>query len=222
MAAEENSEELNRRPVASRQSGFFQKLAKRLVSVGLRPNQVSVASAVFAICAGLSIFAASRATSPATAMLCLILGLVGIQLRLICNLIDGLMAIEGGLKTPTGEIFNDYPDRISDIAILVGAGYAAATVYPWAVDLGWIAATAAVMTAYTRVLGASMKSPHFFAGPMAKQHRMFVMNLALIGSIVEYWMRQWGLALVIALALIAIGSVATCVRRLGLIARSLG
>jgi len=41
----------------------------------------------------------------------------------VCNLLDGMVAIEGGLKTPAGELFNDVPDRISDPLILVGAGY---------------------------------------------------------------------------------------------------
>ena len=47
-----------------------------------------------------------------------------IQLRLIANLLDGLVAVEGGKRTPTGELYNEAPDRIADTAVLVGAGYA--------------------------------------------------------------------------------------------------
>jgi phosphatidylglycerophosphate synthase len=141
-------------------------------------------------------------------------------LRLICNLIDGLMAVEGGLKTPTGELYNDFPDRISDIAILIGAGYGATSLCHHSADLGWITAVIAVMTAYTRLLGVSLKAPPFFIGPMAKQHRMFVMNLACLGSIVERFMGTWGHSLVAALVIISLGSVVTCIRRLNAIARS--
>ena len=102
--------EENRRPVATRDVPFFQRFAKKLVSLGLTPNQVSILSAVFAAMGGLSL--SQLATSTGVSFYFLVFfSLLGIQLRLICNLIDGLMAVESGLKTPTGEIFNDIPDR---------------------------------------------------------------------------------------------------------------
>ena len=30
-----------------------------------------------------------------------------IQLRLVCNLLDGMVAVEGGMKTKSGELYND-------------------------------------------------------------------------------------------------------------------
>ena len=48
-----------------------------------------------------------------------------IQFRLLCNLFDGMVAVEGGLGTPSGILFNDFPDRIADPLILICAGYAA-------------------------------------------------------------------------------------------------
>ena len=47
-----------------------------------------------------------------------------IQLRLLCNLFDGMVAVEGGFKTKSGEIYNELPDRVADVLILAGAGYA--------------------------------------------------------------------------------------------------
>ena len=61
-----------------------------------------------------------------------------IQLRLVCNLIDGMVAVEGGLGTKTGDVFNDLPDRLADVLLLAGAGYAAREV-PHAIELGWLA-----------------------------------------------------------------------------------
>src|SRR5438105_2817615 len=38
-----------------------------------------------------------------------------IQLRLLCNLLDGMVAIEGGFRSRSGEVFNELPDRVSDV-----------------------------------------------------------------------------------------------------------
>jgi phosphatidylglycerophosphate synthase len=37
-----------------------------------------------------------------------------IQLRLLCNLLDCMVAIEGGKSAPTGALFNEMPDRFAD------------------------------------------------------------------------------------------------------------
>jgi phosphatidylglycerophosphate synthase len=77
----------------------------------------------------------------------LLVGAAAVQLRLLCNLLDGLVAIEGGRGSATGELFNELPDRVSDVLALVAAGYAVTWV-AWAPELGWAAALAAVLTAY--------------------------------------------------------------------------
>src|ERR1019366_5547461 len=94
-----------------------------------------------------------------------------IQLRLLCNMLDGLVAIEGGRTTVYGEIFNDMPDRFADVVILVGAGYSIGN-FSWGHELGWLVAALAVMTAYIRLLGGSMGVPQYFLGPMVQPHRM--------------------------------------------------
>jgi len=53
----------------------------------------------------------------------LLLAVAGIQGRLLCNMLDGMVAIEGGRQTKSGEIFNDLPDRVADAVIFVCAGY---------------------------------------------------------------------------------------------------
>ena len=69
---------------------------------------------------------------------------VFIQLRLIANLLDGMVAVEGRKGGPTGDLWNEAPDRISDAAIFIGAGYAAGS----ASVLGFAAALVAVFVAY--------------------------------------------------------------------------
>jgi phosphatidylglycerophosphate synthase len=206
----------NRRELATRKVQFFQKLAKFCVGTGLKPNHVSVLSAVFGFVAGVGFFLANYRGS---AWYLLLAG-AGIQLRLLCNMIDGLMAVENGLKTPTGELFNDVPDRISDAFIIVGFGLSAPS--GWTAILGFVAALGAVMTAYVRVLGASMGAGHFFSGPMAKQHRMFLLTVACIAWAVENGMYQHSKYTVFyTLWIIVAGTFVTCWRRLAFISKKL-
>jgi phosphatidylglycerophosphate synthase len=215
-------EQSSRREVKSRSVQVFHRLAFTLVKLGLTPNQVSVLSAVFAGMGGACLFAASRTLSFGPQLLLLVGALAGIQLRLVCNLIDGLMAVEGGKKTPYGELFNDLPDRVSDIFLCIAAGYALYPYVPYAAHLGWLAATLAVLTAYVRVLGASMGCPHYFLGPMAKQHRMAVLNVGILISAAEASVRgTFSYGIQLALILIAAGSFLTCVRRARAIVRHL-
>ncbi len=64
-----------------------------------------------------------------------------------------MVAVEGGRRTPTGDLFNEVPDRVADTLVLVGAGWGLAQAgLPWAEPLGWAAALAAMATAYIRAL----------------------------------------------------------------------
>ena len=192
---------------------IFHRLAQGLIRLGLTPNHVSVLSCVFGGIAG---WAWWMAPTSSFGYIFLLIAFLGIQGRLICNLVDGLMAVEGGLKTKTGELFNEIPDRISDSLIFIGAGLSTS-----APTWGWAAALTAMATAYIRVLGASMGAPHFFSGPMAKQHRMFVMTLALAGCAVEKYVGTWDQSVIWALAIITFGSLFTCANRLRKIAQAL-
>lgn len=151
----------------------------------------------------------------------LLLGAGGcIQLRLLCNLFDGLVAVEGGLRTKSGEIFNELPDRISDALFLAAAGYV--TVWTgWEPALGWVSATLAVITAYVRALGGQAGAAPQFGGPMAKQQRMFTLTAACALTAGETLLGWQPRALTLALALVALGSAATAWRRTVRIVREL-
>jgi phosphatidylglycerophosphate synthase len=156
-----------RRPLKSRSAGWAGGLSRVLLRAGVRPNQVSVASAVFALGAAACMLYGGRFMPAALAW---VVAAVGIQLRLVCNLMDGMLAVEGGLKTANGDLFNEFPDRIADVAILAALGLAGGT--PLSATLGWLAACGALMTACLRMHGASLLGTHDFRGPMAKPHRM--------------------------------------------------
>jgi phosphatidylglycerophosphate synthase len=203
-----------RRPLRSRQSRWANATAGWLAHRRVRPNTISLASVVFAALAG-GCLAASGMDGPLPRSALLVLAAAMIQLRLVCNLLDGMVAIEGGLKTKSGELYNDVPDRISDPLILIGAGYGVAW-GPWGPALGWCAAALAIMTAYVRVLGVSVGTRAYFEGPMAKQHRMAVLTAACVVGTLEavVVLPYAGHAVGVALVLIAVGSALTVWRRL--------
>jgi len=200
-----------RRALATRNAGWAKALARRLARASIRPNAVSVASVVFAVCAGCAYCLAADVDDRARMML-LLLAAASIQLRLLCNLLDGMLAVEEGLKSKTGDIYNDLPDRIADIVILVGAGCSVRNL-PLGMLLGWAAAVMAIFTAYVRLLGGSLGATQPFIGPMAKQHRMFALTIATLLSAVEAVLGLPLRAMRIGLAIIAAGSFVTAWRR---------
>jgi len=178
----------------------------------MRPNQISVLSVVFACAAG-GCLAGSARVEPVWRVALLVSAAVCIQMRLLCNLFDGMVAVECGFQTKSGEIYNDLPDRPADLAVLAGAGYSISCV-PWGSALGWIAGSLALLTAYVRVLAGSAGASQSFAGPMAKQHRMAVMTAACVVAAFEPLFGGHGHVMIIALGLVVVGCVVTIVRRL--------
>lgn len=214
--------DVTRRPLRTRNRRFARVLAALLTRAGVSPNAISCASVAFAVVAALGILLASMSTGM-IAMALFIAAATSIQLRLLANLLDGMVAIEGGRALPSGAVFNELPDRISDVVVLVAAGYAAAMPGPaWAAHVGWAAAVLAVLTAYVRALGVSLGTRQHFAGPMAKPERMALMTLACLVAVVEIGFGWRPRALLVALVAVVIGAVVTVVKRTVLVTREVG
>jgi phosphatidylglycerophosphate synthase len=214
-------EPVNRRQLATRARVWPSRLARALAGAGVSPNQVSVASVFFAALAAFALARAGGGLRMAdSASFWLVVAAAGIQLRLLCNLLDGLLAIEGGLKTPTGELYNEMPDRIGDILILLGAGFAVGR-YEWGEWLGVVATLLALLTAYVRLLGGSLGFTQDFSGPMAKQHRMFTLTVGALAGAIEHAVIRSVWSLYVALAIIVIGTLVTLALRTRRIARAL-
>jgi phosphatidylglycerophosphate synthase len=210
---------MDRRPLKTRSRPTAAALAAALGRRGVRPNHVSLAGVAFAVLTAGAFIALPYASAPLQAAL-LVVAAAGIQLRLACNLLDGLLAVEGKLASSTGELYNDVPDRFADLLILVAAGYAIA--WDWGGPLGWAAAAAALLTAYVRVLGGALGTRQHFLGPMAKPHRMAVLTAACLLSLVELAAADFeGRIVAVALAVILAGSLAPFTRRLRLVAQEL-
>ncbi len=185
--------------------------------MGVKPNQVSVMSVVFAAGAAACLsFGVPSVWAWLGAAVC-------VQLRLVCNLMDGMLAVEGGLKSPSGDLYNEFPDRLADTFILAGLGMAGGT--DLSGGLGWVAACGALITACVRMHGASLTGAHDFRGPMAKPHRMALVTgvCVLMAVCVGLgWVWRGGLNVVEwALGLMVAGIVVTLWRRLNGLSRAL-
>jgi phosphatidylglycerophosphate synthase len=198
-----------RRPLASRSSFWARYLAGALTKAGISPNAISLTSIVFAGAGAALLVWEHNAWG-------LIAGALCIQLRLLCNLLDGMVAIEGGRQSAVGGLYNEIPDRIADSLLIVALGYAIAIP-----ALGWFGALAAAITAYIRVLGGSLGLAQDFRGPMAKPHRMAVLTAACVLGAAEVYVRGSDWALQAAAWVIAAGSALTCLTRTLAMARAL-
>jgi phosphatidylglycerophosphate synthase len=199
----------NRRPIAARASSWARALSASLARSSITPNQISVISIFFAAVGAMML---AWGISPWG----LLLAAVCVQLRLLCNLLDGMIAVEGGKQTPTGALYNEFPDRIADSLLIVALGYAA--LHPW---LGWLGALLAALTAYIRIFGGSSGLAQDFRGPMAKPHRMAVLTVACLLGAAELRWNGTRHCLLLAAALIAAGSALTCYTRIRAIAGQL-
>jgi phosphatidylglycerophosphate synthase len=195
----------NRRPLASRNTAWARRAAGWLVAKDITPNQISQLAMIFAAL-GFLAFAVSWLAGPILAGFLLLFAAACCQGRLICNLLDGMVAIEGGMAAKDGPFWNEAPDRVADVLFLCGGGIACGEPV-----LGAFAAIGA-LTAYLRELGRAEGLGADFSGPMAKQHRMAVLTVGAV--LAAFAPLVWdGSVLGYALGLIVLGTVVTALRR---------
>src|SRR5262249_17924020 len=184
------------------------------------PNAISIAG----MCACIAVGVALGLTSVEYNRMLWLVAAIGVQLRLTANMLDGMVALASGRASKVGELYNEVPDRVSDAAVFIGAGCA----FGGNVALGYIATILAIFTAYVRATGKIAGAPNEFCGPMAKQHRMLVITVACLYSMVVP--RSWQFfhlgnldigVMTLALTVIIVGCLVTVVRRLERTARAL-
>jgi phosphatidylglycerophosphate synthase len=215
-------EQPDRRPIKVRSSCWAAAAARGLAFLGISPNAISIFGMLAAIAAGGS-FYCTRSDSGFDGTFW-IAGAVLVLLRLLANMFDGMVAVELGKASRVGALYNEVPDRISDAAVLIGAGYAAGG----SVELGFLAACVALFVAYVRATARSAGVPSDFSGPMAKQQRMYLVILAALysGTAPVTWHFSWGLqqewgSMAFALALVVLGGALTATLRLRRAAQAL-
>jgi len=211
---------IDRRPIATRNRKWAQDATAWLASRNVSPDAISIAGMCVCIIGGIAL----GLTSIVDYRILWLIGALGAQLRLTANMLDGMVAIASSRTSKAGELYNEVPDRISDAAVFIGAGYA------WGgnVTLGYITTILAIFTAYVRGAGKIAGAPNEFCGPMAKQHRMLVITLVCLYSAITP--RSWQMiafndsqigVMTLGLVVIVVGCVITVIRRVGRIANAL-
>jgi len=135
-----------------------------------------------------------------------------------------MVALASGRASKVGELYNEIPDRVSDAAVFIGAGFACGG----NIALGYIATILAIFTAYIRAAGKIAGAQNEFCGPMAKQHRMLIITLICLYSavtprswqIISFNDSQIGL-MSFGLVIIIAGCAFTAIRRVSRIGRAL-
>src|SRR5947209_20445117 len=98
--------EASRRPLKSRDTGWARAFAAALARRKVTPNSISVTSVFFSAGSAAALFISGQ-SFVGHRWLWLLAAAALIQLRLICNLLDGMVAVEGGMKTKSGAVIND-------------------------------------------------------------------------------------------------------------------
>lgn len=135
-----------------------------------------------------------------------------------------MLAVEGGRASRFGVLYNEFPDRVADVLIIVGAGIGCRAFDIFGISMlhvAWLAAVLALGTAYVRAFGATLCGEHHFIGPMAKPHRMALLTGALL---VEVVLRILGHSIELlpwALVLMIFGLILTLKRRIRKVAEYL-
>lgn len=208
--SEPASEQIDRRPIRSRNTVWAERVTLWLAGCGVSPNAISILGMLAALSAGVSFWLTDTVDGPLHRILWFA-GSVMCQIRLLCNLFDGMVAIKRGIASRRGELFNEVPDRVSDAAVFIGLGYSSGG----DVTLGYIAALISVFVAYVRAAARSLGAPNDFCGPMAKPQRMaIVTGLAVYMALSPAtWHLSWGEPSMV-LAIVVIGGIVTAIRRL--------
>lgn len=196
-----------RRPLASRQTALAQRTARWLSQTRLTPNNISQGSILFAALSCLA-FWASAYTGTGFAVGLLLLAAFFCQMRLLCNLFDGMVAVEGGKSEADGPFWNEAPDRAADLLILTGVGLASGQL-----ALGLAAASFSIGTAYVREMGRAEGLASDFSGPFAKPQRMAVITAGSVLTAAELALFETRYALLAALTITALGTAYTVLRR---------
>jgi phosphatidylglycerophosphate synthase len=206
----------DRRPITSRNWKFSQMASHWLAMRGVSPNTISIAGMIVGLLAGVCFAMTARVAEGERVLW--FAGAACVQLRLLANMLDGMVAVESKRTSRLGELFNEIPDRVSDSAAFIGLGLAAN------LSLGFSAALAAIFTAYVRTVGKVAGAHQEFCGPMAKPQRMFLVTvLAIFCTFApQEWRSISGVSVVNALLSVVIaGSLVTALRRLGRIEQAL-
>ena len=204
----------DRRPSKLRSLSIISSLAKFLSDRGIGPNLISLVGLGCAVAGFICLWGAARGWPGGWFFV--LMAAVLVLVRMLCNVVDGLLAIEFDRREKAGDIFNEIPDRLQDTLFLVGAGYIAGSP-----AMGWVAAALAIFTSYVRTFGASLGQSQDYGGPCAKPQRMAILAVGLFTTVMAYFAQASIVVPEIMLWIIIVGTALTALLRIRRLYRAL-
>ena len=160
-------EPTSRRPIGAGFRATARYATALCVRMGIHPDTISYASVIAAAIAAFCFWKAGFHSW------LLLIAPLFCYLRLWFNMLDGMVAIASGKASWRGEIFNDLPDRVSDVLIFAGVAHSG-WMNPF---FGYWAAIFALLTAYVGMFGQAVGVQREFGGVMSKPWRMVALHL---------------------------------------------
>jgi phosphatidylglycerophosphate synthase len=159
-------EPTSRRPIADGFRSTAHFATAFCVRLGVHPDSISYASMVAATVAAVCFWKSGEHTW------LLFVAPLFCYLRLLFNMLDGMVALASGNASWRGEILNDLPDRVSDVLIFAGVAHSG-----WMNPIvGYWAAIFALLTAYVGMFGQAVGVQREFSGMMSKPWRMVTLH----------------------------------------------
>ena len=179
---------------------LLRPLMRRLASLGLTPNAVTLVAIIGSIGVGVTVsFAEQRPVL-------LLLLPAWLFIRMALNAIDGMMARELAMSSQLGAVLNELGDAVSDLGLYLPLAF----VYEparWPIVAFSIGA---ILTEFSGVLGRALGASRHYEGPMGKSDRAFLVGaLGLLTFLIPDVFRAWTWVFTIAAVLTAL----TCLNR---------
>ncbi len=156
---------MERRKVPGREWSISLWAVDTLVKMGVSANGASVIGMLFGILSGVLFYLTNFHPLFSVA------GALAVFLRSAFNIFDGMIAHRTGRLTSSGAFLNDFTDRVADVSMLVGYGYAYGSSPFW----GFVACIGALLTAAVRLAGKVAGAKMYYGGIMSKPVRMYTL-----------------------------------------------
>ncbi|WP_035201284.1 CDP-alcohol phosphatidyltransferase family protein [Agrobacterium tumefaciens] len=135
-------------------------LVRRLATMGLTANQVTLVAALVSVAIGTLLI-----VQPKPCLFALVP--IWMFLRMAFNAVDGMLAREHGQKSALGGYLNELTDVVSDAALYVPFALIAPFSLPWIATMVFLA----TLTEFAGVLGIAHGNGRNYEGPMGKSDR---------------------------------------------------
>jgi CDP-diacylglycerol--glycerol-3-phosphate 3-phosphatidyltransferase len=149
---------------------LLRPLVKKLATIGVTANQVTIFAMILSIVTGLIIY-----TFSSNPIVFLIVPII-LFVRMALNAIDGMLAREHDMKSALGNYLNELGDVISDLALYLPFAFLVGVSKPLLFAVVFLA----IISEMTGVMGVVVGASRRYDGPMGKSDRAFVFGVLAI------------------------------------------